>query len=540
MTDVNRLPVLISLQHLGFQFANGETLLDDLNLSIDHTPTGIVGRNGQGKSILAKLIAGVLLPTSGSLDRSARVAYVPQNVVVAAGDTVAHVTGAAEALAALERMARGAAQVQDLTLIDERWDLAERLRAALDAAGLEQLDAKTPAAQLSGGQLARVAVIGALLAAPQLLVLDEPTNHLDSAGRHWLLRVLAAWRGGLVVVSHDRQLLDTMGRIIELSPLGPQVYGGNYQAYRTQRDGQQQAAIAALEHARQARSRERQRLQKDHDNRQRHAAHSRKQADTANVDRLTRSRWKSAATEVVSTLRSAHRADKTQLDDQVRQAYARVEEKKPTLLALPGSAVPNGRQVLSLIHAQLPWLDHPALTLNLMGPVRVAVHGPNGCGKSTLLKLLAGQWQPLSGECRVHVPSAYIDQHLALLDEQRSLVEQLNLLDTSLAEGELRTRLALLQLDALRVTQPTAHLSGGERLKAAMAIALWRQTPAQLLLLDEPTNHLDLQSVRAFEQALHAFTGAMVVVSHDQAFVQAIQPTHVLTWAIEGWRLEGV
>ena len=540
MTNVNRLPVLVSLQHLCFQFANGETLLDDLNLSIDHTPTGIVGRNGRGKSILAQLIAGVLSPSRGSLGCAASVAYVSQNVLIAAGDTVAHVTGAAEALAALERMALGAAQVDDLALIDERWDLADRLRRALDAAGLEQLGVETPAAQLSGGQLARVALIGALLAAPQLLVLDEPTNHLDSAGRTWLLRVLADWRGGLVVVSHDRQLLDTLGRIIELSPLGTQVYGGNYQAYRIQRDRQQQAALAALEHARLERSRERRRLQKDHDSLQRNAAHSRKQAETANVDRFTRARWKGAATEVVSTQRSAHHAHKNQLDDQVRQAYARVEEQTPTLLALPGSAVPNGRQVLALLHARLPWLDHPALTLNLMGPVRVAVRGPNGCGKSTLLKLLAGQWQPLSGECHVHVPIAYIDQRLALLDDRRSVVEQLNLLDTPLAEAELRTRLALLQLDARRVIEPTAHLSGGERLKAAMAIALWRETPAQLLLLDEPSNHLDLESVIAFEQALQGFNGAMVVVSHDEAFVQAIKPTRVLTWAVEGWCLESV
>jgi ATPase subunit of ABC transporter with duplicated ATPase domains len=153
---------------------------------------------------------------------------------------------------------------------------------------------------------------------------------------------------------------------------------------------------------------------------------------------------------------------------------------------------------------------------------------------------LAGRSQAISGECSVHVPSAYIDQHLALLDNQRSIVEQLNLLDTPLAEAELRTRLALLQLDASRVTQPAGRLSGGERLKAAMAIALWRETPAQLLLLDEPTNHLDLESIVAFEQALKGFTGAMVVVSHDEGFVQAIEPTHTLVWQSTGWRLVAV
>lgn len=540
MTDVNRLPVLVSLQHLCFQFANGETLLDDLNLSIDHTPTGIVGRNGRGKSILAQLIAGVLSPSSGSLKRSASVAYVPQDMAVAAGDTLADLTGTTPVLAALARMAAGTAQVDDLELIDNRWDLAERLRAALVTAGLAQLGVDTPADQLSGGQLARLRLIGAVLAAPQLLVLDEPTNHLDSAGRNWLLHLLQEWRGGLVVVSHDRQILNTLGRIIELSPLGPQVYGGNYDAYRLQRDTEQHAAVAALEHARLERNRERRRVQKDHDSLQRQAARSRKHAETANVDRFTKARWKSAATEVVGTVRSAHHAYKHALDEQVSQAYERVVDETPTLLALPGSIVPNGRQVVALTEVRLPWLEHPALTLNLTGPVRVAVQGPNGCGKSTLLKVLAGHCQPASGECSVPVPCAYIDQHQALLDDRRSLIDQLNLLDTPLPEAELRTRLALLQLDARRVTQPTAQLSGGERLKAAMAIALWGETPAQLLLLDEPTNHLDLESVIAFEQALLGFSGAMMVVSHDEAFMQALGPTHRLLWQPEGWRLECV
>ena len=541
MTDVKRLPALVSLQHVSFQFANGETLLEDLNLSIDHTPTGIVGRNGRGKSILAKLMAGILLPSSGTLKKPARVAYVPQTVPIQSGESVAHITATADALAALERMARGEALDADLELIDDRWDLAERLRLALDAAGLPTLNADTQADQLSGGQLARVALIGALLAAPQLLILDEPSNHLDSAGRDWLLRTLSQWRGGLVVVSHDRQLLNSMGRMVELSPLGVHVYGGNYDAYRQQRHTQQQAAMATWEHMRQERSRERRRLQKEHDSLQRNAARSRKHAETANVDRFTKARWKGAATQIVSTVRSAHHAHKSELDAQVRQAYERVEDETPTLLTLPGSTLPNGRHVLALAQAQLPWLDPLApssyLTINLAGPVRVAVCGPNGCGKSTLLKLLAGQWQPLRGECTVAVPSAYIDQHLALLDDRRCIIEQLNLLDTPLAEAELRTRLALLQLDALRVTQPLGQLSGGERLKAAMAIALWRETPAQLLLLDEPTNHLDLESVLAFEQALKGFTGAMVAVSHDAAFLQAIEPTHHLTWHDTGWQL---
>lgn len=228
MTDVNRLPVLVSLHHVGFQFANGEILLEDLNLSIDCTPTGIVGRNGMGKSVLARLLAGVLVPSCGVIKSSARIAYVPQTIELLPGQTVAQASGCAQTLAALERLARGQAQADDLELIDDRWDLAEHLRQALDAAGLAEISPDQPAEQLSGGQLARVALIGALLRAPQLLILDEPTNHLDSAGRDWLLATLNAWRGALVVVSHDRRLLNTLGRIIELSPLGARLYDGNY------------------------------------------------------------------------------------------------------------------------------------------------------------------------------------------------------------------------------------------------------------------------------------------------------------------------
>ncbi|HCT05240.1 MAG TPA: ABC transporter ATP-binding protein, partial [Pseudomonas sp.] len=144
MTHVKRLPALVSLHHVCFQFANGETLLEDLDLSIDHTPTGIVGRNGLGKSILAQLIARRLAPSSGTVEGTATVAYVAQTLAVQPGERIADITGTATTLAALERMACGQAQAADLDLIDDRWDLADRLRAALDAAGLTQLDADTP------------------------------------------------------------------------------------------------------------------------------------------------------------------------------------------------------------------------------------------------------------------------------------------------------------------------------------------------------------------------------------------------------------
>ncbi|WP_334068978.1 ABC-F family ATP-binding cassette domain-containing protein [Burkholderia cepacia] len=536
---------LVALHHVSFRFDDGVTLFDSLDLSIDRTPTGIVGRNGIGKSQLAQLIAGRCAPSTGTIDRSTQVAYVAQQHDDAAAGprTVAQLAALDAPLGALARLADGRAEPHDFDLIGDRWDLAERLRTALDAAGLHDVRADTPAQALSGGQRARVALIGALLSGAGLLVLDEPTNHLDAPGRAWLRAALDGWRGGLVIVSHDRALLADVQRIVELTPQGVRSYGGNYAFYRAQRDADQDAAQAALDNARAERGRARRRLEQEHDTIQRHAAASLRDAKTANLSSGAKQSRKGAARNIMGQVRRHQNDFKATLDERVQQAAARVEADAPVLVSLPGTEVSARRQLFTLEHARLPWGIAGAadgVTWSASGPVRIALTGPNGCGKSTLLRLLAGELAPRSGTCTTHVSAAYLDQRLALLDPERSIVEQLGLLDTPLAEGELRSRLALLQLDAARATQPARQLSGGERLKAALACALWRGTPAQLLLLDEPTNHLDLESVRAIEAALAGFPGAIVVASHDTAFLAALDPTHTMQWHRDGWRYEPV
>ncbi|TFA86521.1 MULTISPECIES: ABC-F family ATP-binding cassette domain-containing protein [unclassified Pseudomonas] len=537
MTHVSRTPALVSLNQLGFQFANGETIFTALNLKFDHTPTAIVGRNGVGKSVLARLIAGFWQPTSGSVTRAVATTYVAQTFVATAGETVAESTGSAAILQALERMNRGCGSVEDFDLIGEQWDLADRLRRLLDDAGLAEVAFTDHTGNLSGGQQARIALIGAFLSQAPLLILDEPTNHLDASGRQWLMNSLERWHTGLIVASHDRQLLDRMQRIVELSASGAIEFGGNYSAFREHQRIHHAAAQARLDHARSERQRERIRLQREHDTIQRHAANSRRNAETANIASFEYVAIKGAAREIMGHVRQGHQARKSELDAQVREAYAKVQPQDSVLINLPGSAVPNNRQICTLVDARLPWLSNGALSLTIHGPMRIAVSGPNGCGKSTLLKVLAGELAPVDGIATTHVPLAFLDQRLAQLDDQRSITEQLMMHGTALTEGTLRSYLANLQLDASRATGLCASLSGGERLKAALAMALWRSDPAQLLLLDEPTNHLDLPSVEAFERALQTFPGAIVAVSHDQDFLEALNPTHHLRWQQSGWQL---
>ncbi|MGP2800710.1 ABC-F family ATP-binding cassette domain-containing protein [Serratia ureilytica] len=516
------------LHQLTCQFADGETLFGPLDLAFDRQRCGLVGRNGVGKTQLLRLIAGLDQPGNGHVESHAAVAYVAQQPEIAADTTLAQLLGYGEAFAALARIEQGRPLADDIDRLEGRWDLHDRLQNAFAAAGLPAFDPLRSASSLCG----------ALLGEADFLLLDEPTNHLDSAGRAWLYQQLDQWRGGLLIASHDRQLLARMERIVELTPGALRSYGGNYDDYRRQRDAQQQAARADLEHAREERRRTRARQQKEHDMSQRRSAQTLRVVDTLNIASFERVAYKSAAKESLGTLRKQHQDRRDSLDAAVREAYQRVEEEQPVLLALPGSEVSANKQVLVLERLQLPFVSAPPLDLRIDGPMRVALTGPNGCGKSTLLKTLLGQLTALSGYCHCPLSTAYLDQTLSQLDPGLSVMEHLGLQDSPLAEGALRTRLAQLQLGANRIALPLGSLSGGERLKAALACALWRRQPAQLLLLDEPTNHLDLASSLAIETALADFPGAMMVVSHDEDFLQALRPTHRLNRQADGWRLQ--
>ncbi|HFF8978982.1 ABC-F family ATP-binding cassette domain-containing protein [Serratia marcescens] len=526
------------LHQLTCQFADGETLFGPLDLAFDRQRCGLVGRNGVGKTQLLRLIAGLDRPGNGHVESHAALAYVAQQPEIAADTTLAQLLGYGEVFAALARLEQGQPLADDIDRLEGRWDLNDRLQNAFVAAGLPAFDPLRSASSLSGGERMRAALCGALLGEADFLLLDEPTNHLDSVGRAWLYQQLDQWRGGLLIASHDRQLLARMERIVELTPGALRSYGGNYDDYRRQRDTEQQAARADLEHAREERRRTRARQQKEHDMSQRRSAQMLRVVDTLNIASFERVAYKSAAKESLGTLRKQHQDQRDGLDAAVREAYQRVEEEQPVLLALPGSEVSANKQVLVLEQLQLPFVSAPPLDLRIDGPMRVALTGPNGCGKSTLLKTVLGQLTALSGHCHCPLPTAYLDQTLSQLDPNLSVMEHLGLQDSPLAEGALRTRLAQLQLGADRIALPLGSLSGGERLKAALACALWRRQPAQLLLLDEPTNHLDLASSLAIETALADFPGAMLVVSHDEDFLQALRPTHRLHRQADGWRLQ--
>ncbi|MDQ2136680.1 ABC-F family ATP-binding cassette domain-containing protein [Alcaligenaceae bacterium B3P038] len=535
-------PYAAALRHVTLRAPDGRLLLDDLDLHLTPERIGLVGCNGAGKSVLAHVLIGAVMPDTGQIVRTVPVAYVPQAIAPAPHATIASLAGLRDVFAALDRIDRGIVHAADHDLLEGRWDMPAQWARNVAAAGLRPLDPHADATTLSGGECTRVALIGALLSGAGMLILDEPTNHLDAPARDWLRQQLARWQGAALVISHDRELLDGMDRIVELSPAGLRSYGGNYSVYRDAREREDAAAHAALAHARNARRVADRTRQKQHDAQLKRQTHNAKAAQTANLPGILLGRRKDNAQAHAGREHARETAARASLNDAVQTAAANVRPAGEVALMLPDTAVPAGRRVAELIDAVPPYPDGaPAISAMLIGPMRIGVTGPNGSGKTTLLRLLDGTLAPRAGRCDAFVPTATLDQHAhALLAPERSVLEQLAYWACPLPDGVLRSHLALLGLTAGHVTRPAASLSGGERLKAALACALWRKHPAQLLLLDEPTNHLDLASVQAFESALAQYAGAMVVVSHDRRFLNALNLTHVLEATPEGWFMRTV
>ena len=528
------------LHQVTCQFPTGDTLFGPLNLTLEPSLCALVGRNGSGKTRLLRLLAGLDEPATGHIERFGSHAWVAQQHVISSQTTLAELLGYDAIFTARKRIDSGDYQPDDLALLDGYWDIAERLSEAFINATLPPFEPDKPAIELSGGERIRALLCGAFTAGADFLLLDEPTNHLDRQGRAWFYDQLSRYQGGVLVASHDRELLEQVPRILELSASGLRSYGGNYADYQAQRDAEQQAARAALEHAATERKRTRARMQKEHDDSQRRSAKTLRTVDTLNIASFERVKYKGAAKERIGTWKKQHSEQNEALNAAVNKARERVEDDNPVMFTLPGSQIPEGKQVLVLEDLVLQHVPVPPLNWRMDGPMRVALKGSNGCGKSTLLKTLLGEMAPRSGSCKVSVSCAYLDQHLSRLDLSQSVMTHLNLSHTPLEEGVLRTRLAQLQLGADKVMLPLAALSGGERLKAALACVLWRAEATQLLLLDEPTNHLDLASVQAIEAALAGFPGALLVVSHDEAFLSGLTLTHELVWEEAGWRCDSL
>lgn len=518
------MPSLITLDGLSYVTPDGRSLFENLTLAFGIERTGLVGRNGVGKSTLLHVLLGELPPTAGALSVHGRLGVLRQALIPPPGATVAALMGVDAALSRLRRVEAGEGTEADFAEAD--WALEGRLEQALAGVDLAGLDLQRPAASLSGGQVTRASLAGLLAAEPDLLLLDEPTNNLDAAARDLVADVLRTWKGGAVVVSHDRTLLRQMDRIVELSSLGAQVFGGDYDLYVQRKAEAERAAARELADAEKQVARVAREVQVAAERKQRKdAAGKRTRARNDAPKILLDARQQRAET---SGARALHVADRLRAEasEALADADARVERVRRLTFDLPPSGLAPGKLVAGVEDIAFAWPGGaPVLkgvSLRIVGPERVAASGPNGSGKTTLIRLIAGELTPTGGKVIRGVKAAFLDQQTALLGDDATLVAAFRRLNPRSSENAARAALARFLFRNTAAEKPVAALSGGERLRAALACVLLGDEPPQLLILDEPTNHLDLDSIGAVEAALAGYDGALLVVSHDRDFLEAV------------------
>jgi ATPase subunit of ABC transporter with duplicated ATPase domains len=513
---------LLTLDRLTLAAPDGRVLFSDLTLALDRERVGLVGRNGAGKSTLLRAIRGEVRPAAGSIAHSGSIGTLRQATGAEPG-SAAELLGIAEPLARLARIERGDGSEADFA--DADWLLPDRITDALGEVALGPVDLDRPAASFSGGERMRLGIARLLIEAPELLLLDEPTNDLDADGRAAVAALIAGWRGSVLVASHDRVLLEKVDRIVELTPVGVSVFGGGWSEFAAARDAARARAAAAVDSAEaqfRAAGRE---AQATRERQARRDAGGRSYAASGSAPKIVMGMAKRRAE---ATAGRNERSGTDRIDaaeTALAQARSEIERVTPLSMTLPTTGLPANRTVLTLDGVVLErgarHLFGP-LDLSVRGPERIALAGRNGAGKSSLLQLITGTLAPTRGSISRGVAAAYLDQSVSLLDDSCSLIDNLRRCLPELNDNQAYAalaRFAFRNRDALRLA---GGLSGGERLRAGLACVMSGGDPPALLLLDEPTNHLDIDSIEELQSALARFDGALIVVSHDSAFLDAI------------------
>lgn len=536
----------VTLNNLSFSWPDGTPALSGLAGSFGVGRTGLVGTNGTGKSTLLRLLAGRLTPSSGQIITSGDVGYLPQTLTLDAANTVAGLLGIRDKLDALHAIERGDVDERHFDTLGDDWDLETRADEALRAIGLSAADLGRSVSELSGGEAMLVAITGLRLLRTAITLLDEPTNNLDRAARASLRALVRGWQGTLIIVSHDTALLECMDATAELHGGRLSMFGGPYSEWLEHQHQEQSAAAQAVRTAEQAvRAEKRQKVEAE-TKLARRARTAQKNYDNRTAAKIVMNQKASNAQVAAGKLRSGGDDRLNAATSALDAAESRLRDDEAIHLELPDPAVPRGKRIAELrsgvraddgdagsesgdtVHGE---------TFYLQGPERVAIVGSNGVGKTTLLEqLMTGDAAPADRASGIlHTTRVgYLSQRLDGLDGAADSIDNIRSVAPNVEPGDIRNRLARLLLRGDSVHRPVQTLSGGERFRVALARLLFAEPPPQLLVLDEPTNNLDLRSVEQLIAALQAYRGAVLLVSHDDAFLARLGLDRVLELDADG------
>lgn len=520
---------MLILQNISYLHPNKDLLFENINLTVnDNDKTALIGNNGAGKSTLFKIIAGELQPSSGQLKVNANPYNVPQIFGQYNNLTIAQVLKIEDKLQGITEILNGNVSEANLNLLDDDWTIEERCNEALNYWQLNDLKLTQKMETLSGGQKTKVFLAGISIHQPKLILLDEPSNHLDTTGRQLLYDFVRSAYATLIIVSHDRKLLNLVDNLCELSKCGITVYGGNYDFYTEQKQIENNALnqdLKSKEKAlRKAKEKERETLERQ----QKLDARGRNKQEKAGVARIMLNTLRNNAEKSTAKIKDVHAEKIGGIYEELQNLRKELPEIDKMKFGFDNSSLHKGKILFtanginfSYNHQQL-WNKNK--DIEIRSGERIALKGLNGSGKTTLIKIILGELELKSGTVfRAANKSVYIDQDYSLIDNNLTVYEQAEKFNTvAMQEHEIKIRLNWFLFTKEDWDKCCSVLSGGEKMRLMLCCLTINNQSPDMIILDEPTNNLDIQNIEILTAAINEYEGTLIVVSHDDSFLEQV------------------
>lgn len=520
---------MLILQNISYKHNNGDLLFDNISFTINnHEKIALIGNNGVGKSTLLKIIASELKPSGGELRTSSEPYYIPQIFGQFNHLTIAEALRVDEKFKALKEILNGHVTEENLNILNDDWTIEDRCNDALNYWQLSDLDLTQKIETLSGGQKTKVFLAGISIHNPELVLLDEPSNHLDTTTRQLLYSFITSTTNSLIIVSHDRKLLNILNKVYELSKSGIAVYGGNYDFYTEQKQIESNALNQDLQSKekalRKAKEKERETLERQ----QKLDARGKKKQEKAGVARIMMNTLRNNAENSSSKLKSIHVEKIDGIAKELRELRSALPDIDQMKFGFDNSVLHKGKILFRAndinygFNDQFLWREN--LNIEITSGERIVLKGLNGSGKTTLIKIILGQLEPKQGIVfRAQNKSVYIDQDYSLIKNQLKVYEQAQQFNTSaLEEHDIKMRLNRFLFNRDYWDKFCSSLSGGERMRLILCCLTINNESPDIIILDEPTNNLDIQNIEILTAAINEYKGTLIVVSHDESFLEQI------------------
>ncbi|NDV47034.1 ABC transporter ATP-binding protein [Paludibacter sp. 221] len=519
----------LNINQLSYIHPDREVLFENINLSVAKgEKVSLIGNNGSGKSTLLKIIAGNLPTSAGEIVFSEKPYYVPQHFGQFDELTVAQVLGIDEKLKALHAILKGDASEQNFNLLNDDWSVQENALSALQHWNVPHVSLSQEMSSLSGGEKTKVFLSGINLHFPDIVLLDEPTNHLDKAGRKKLYEFIQNSNAGIIVVSHDRTLLNLLDTTYEIHRNGIEAYGGNYEFYKIQKEEQLNALQEQLsekeKELRKAKKIAREAIEKQ----EKHGVRGEKANQKKGVPKIVMGNLKSKSEKSSAKLKEIHTGKMDNILGDLKEIQQKLPSAKELKIKFEDADLHNGKVLITAkdinfgYSEKLLW-EKPQ-DFQIRSGERIVINGRNGSGKTTLIKLLLNDIQPIKGEItRTEFSYVYLDQDISIIDNSLTVLQQIEKFNSrNLSEHELKILLHRFLFPYDTWDKTCEKLSGGEKIRLVFCCLQVKNNMPDLFILDEPTNNLDIQSIEIITSVVKSYKGTVLIISHDEYFIQEI------------------